>query len=261
MRDLLDVAATLSSTPLDRSRPLWEFTLIEGRADGAAALLQRVHHTVTDGIGGLKLSLSLVDFERDPVPDVRETVRALRDEEHARELQDLMEDPLERDSPIERRARRARLRLAPEPRSGPPRRRRRGGRRAPPDRTAAPDPRRLRHGRLGPASGARRGPGEVAADGDTLARPPVRRRLDRPRGEPRRRARARRKHQRHLRHRRRRRARPLPRPARPSRRGAPHGDGGQHARRPRPLGREPVRADARRRPGHPEGAGASGSSG
>ena len=66
MRDLLDVAATLTSTPLDRSRPLWEFTLIEGLADGRAALLQRVHHTVTDGVGGLKLSLSLVDFERDP---------------------------------------------------------------------------------------------------------------------------------------------------------------------------------------------------
>ena len=74
----------VSSTPLDRSRPLWEFTLIEGLADGRAALLQRVHHTVTDGVGGLKLSLSLVDFERDPVPDVHDTVQALADEEHAR---------------------------------------------------------------------------------------------------------------------------------------------------------------------------------
>ncbi len=64
MRDLLDVAATLTATPLDRSRPLWEFTLLEGLADGRSALLQRVHHTVTDGVGGLKLSLSLVDFER-----------------------------------------------------------------------------------------------------------------------------------------------------------------------------------------------------
>jgi WS/DGAT/MGAT family acyltransferase len=99
LRDLLDVAATLSSTPLDRSRPLWEFTLIEGLADGGAALLQRVHHTVTDGVGGLKLSLSLVDFERDPVPDVHDTVRALADEEHARELQELIEDPVDRDSP------------------------------------------------------------------------------------------------------------------------------------------------------------------
>jgi diacylglycerol O-acyltransferase / wax synthase len=99
-RNLLDVAATLSATPLDRSRPLWEFTVIEGVAEGRAALLQRVHHTVTDGIGGLKLSLSLVDFERDPVPDVHDTVKALADEEHARRLHDRIEDPVDRDSPL-----------------------------------------------------------------------------------------------------------------------------------------------------------------
>jgi diacylglycerol O-acyltransferase len=100
LRDLLDLAATLSSTPLDRSRPLWEFTLIEGLDDGRAALLQRVHHTVTDGVGGLKLSLSLVDFERDPEPDLRDTMRALTDEEHARQMHDLIGDPLDRDSPM-----------------------------------------------------------------------------------------------------------------------------------------------------------------
>ncbi len=99
-RNLLDVASTLSSTPLDRSRPLWEFTLIEGLSDGRAALLQRVHHTVTDGVGGLKLSLSLVDFEREPIPDVHDTVKALADEEHTRELHDRIEDPVDRDSPI-----------------------------------------------------------------------------------------------------------------------------------------------------------------
>ena len=99
-RDLLDLAATLTSTPLDRSRPLWEFTLIEGLADGRAALLQRVHHTVTDGVGGLKLSLSLVDFERDPVPDVHDTVKALADEEHTRELHEMIDDPVDRDSPV-----------------------------------------------------------------------------------------------------------------------------------------------------------------
>jgi WS/DGAT/MGAT family acyltransferase len=66
MRELLDLAARLSSSPLDRSRPLWEFTLVEGLEHGRAALLQRVHHTITDGVGGLKLSLSLVDFEAEP---------------------------------------------------------------------------------------------------------------------------------------------------------------------------------------------------
>ncbi|MGZ6979839.1 MAG: wax ester/triacylglycerol synthase domain-containing protein [Acidimicrobiia bacterium] len=100
LRNLLDVAATLSATPLDRSRPLWEFTLIEGLAEGRAALLQRVHHAVTDGVGGLKLSLSLVDFEREPVPDVHDTVKELADNERTRQLHDMIDDPLERDSPL-----------------------------------------------------------------------------------------------------------------------------------------------------------------
>jgi diacylglycerol O-acyltransferase len=67
-RALLDLCGTLAEQPLDRARPLWEFTLIDGLADGRAALLQKIHHTITDGVGGLKLSLALVDFERDPEP-------------------------------------------------------------------------------------------------------------------------------------------------------------------------------------------------
>jgi WS/DGAT/MGAT family acyltransferase len=67
-RELLDVAAACSATPLDRSRPLWEFTLVEGLEGGRSALLQKVHHAVTDGVGGLRLSLSLVDFEPDAEP-------------------------------------------------------------------------------------------------------------------------------------------------------------------------------------------------
>jgi WS/DGAT/MGAT family acyltransferase len=73
-RELLELAAALADTPFDRSRPLWEFTIIDGFADGRAAVLQKVHHTITDGVGGLKLSLSMVDFEPDPTPP---------DEQHA----------------------------------------------------------------------------------------------------------------------------------------------------------------------------------
>jgi diacylglycerol O-acyltransferase len=69
-RALLDLCAALSEQPLDRARPLWEFTLIEGLPDGQVALLQKIHHTITDGVGGLRLSLAFVDFEPDaPVPE------------------------------------------------------------------------------------------------------------------------------------------------------------------------------------------------
>ncbi len=65
-RALLDLCGALAERPLDRARPLWEFTVFEGLQGGRAALLQKVHHTITDGVGGLKLSLAMVDLERDP---------------------------------------------------------------------------------------------------------------------------------------------------------------------------------------------------
>jgi WS/DGAT/MGAT family acyltransferase len=68
-RALLDVCAVLTERPLDRERPLWEFTLIDGLAEGRSALLQQVHHTVTDGVGGLRLSRALVDLEAESSAD------------------------------------------------------------------------------------------------------------------------------------------------------------------------------------------------
>jgi WS/DGAT/MGAT family acyltransferase len=67
LRQLLDLAAQLAAMPLDRARPLWELTVVEGLAGGRAAALQRLHHTLTDGVGGMKLLRSLL--ERIPAPD------------------------------------------------------------------------------------------------------------------------------------------------------------------------------------------------
>jgi WS/DGAT/MGAT family acyltransferase len=69
-RQLLDLAAQLAAMPLDRARPLWELTVIEGLAGGRAAVLQRLHHTLTDGVGGMKLLRCLL--ERTPPPEVAE---------------------------------------------------------------------------------------------------------------------------------------------------------------------------------------------
>jgi len=54
-RALLDLCGALAEQPLDRARPLWEFTIVHGLPGGRAALLQKIHHTITDGVGGLKL--------------------------------------------------------------------------------------------------------------------------------------------------------------------------------------------------------------
>ena len=68
-RDLLELAATLANDPFDRTRPLWEFYVIEGLADGRAAMVQKMHHTITDGEGGIRMSMEFIDIERDaPAP-------------------------------------------------------------------------------------------------------------------------------------------------------------------------------------------------
>ncbi len=68
LRALLDFAAPIAMQSFDRARPLWEFTVVEGLADGRAALIQKVHHAVTDGVGGMKMAMMLLDLERDPAP-------------------------------------------------------------------------------------------------------------------------------------------------------------------------------------------------
>jgi diacylglycerol O-acyltransferase len=61
-RQLLDMAALLYADPWDRSRPLWRFTVVEGLADGGAALLAKMHHVISDGIGAVRLSVSFLDL-------------------------------------------------------------------------------------------------------------------------------------------------------------------------------------------------------
>ena len=61
VRQLLDLAAQLAAMPLDRARPLWELTVVEGLTGGRAAVLQRLHHTLTDGVGGMRLLRSLME--------------------------------------------------------------------------------------------------------------------------------------------------------------------------------------------------------
>lgn len=68
MRQLLDLVTLLMADPFDRSRPLWFFYIIDGLAGGKSALVQKLHHTVTDGQGGVELSMHYLDLQRDPGP-------------------------------------------------------------------------------------------------------------------------------------------------------------------------------------------------
>ncbi|MGA0879336.1 MAG: wax ester/triacylglycerol synthase domain-containing protein, partial [Ilumatobacteraceae bacterium] len=65
MRQMLDLATLITNDPFDRTRPLWQFVVIEGLADGRAALVEKLHHTIADGEGSVQLSLQFFDFDRD----------------------------------------------------------------------------------------------------------------------------------------------------------------------------------------------------
>ena len=74
LRSVLDLAGLMAMAAFDKDRPLWEFTLVEGLDGGRAAFIQKVHHSVTDGVGGVKLAKLLLDETRRP-PAVTATRR------------------------------------------------------------------------------------------------------------------------------------------------------------------------------------------
>lgn len=57
---LRETIADLIGSPLDPTKPLWHAYLIEG-ADGAAALLWRIHHSIADGLALAEVMLSTTD--------------------------------------------------------------------------------------------------------------------------------------------------------------------------------------------------------
>jgi diacylglycerol O-acyltransferase / wax synthase len=52
---------------LDRTRPLWEATLIEGLQDGRTGLLLKVHHAVVDGMAALGMAALVLDPTEEPL--------------------------------------------------------------------------------------------------------------------------------------------------------------------------------------------------
>jgi WS/DGAT/MGAT family acyltransferase len=72
------VLQDLFARPFPAGRPLWECHLIEGLADGRAALLTKVHHCMIDGVSGMQVLETMTDGAEErarasaapaPVPD------------------------------------------------------------------------------------------------------------------------------------------------------------------------------------------------
>jgi len=67
VRDLLDLAEPIAMQAFDKDRPLWELHLVEGLEDGRCAVIMKLHHAISDGVGLVKMTECMV--ERGPEDD------------------------------------------------------------------------------------------------------------------------------------------------------------------------------------------------
>src|SRR5574341_163353 len=68
IKELCDIAGDFVSRQLDRTRPLWEISIVEGLEDGNIGVLAKVHHCTIDGVSGAEVMVHLFDLEPDPAP-------------------------------------------------------------------------------------------------------------------------------------------------------------------------------------------------
>lgn len=64
-RAVLDLAEPMAMQGFDRARPLWEALVVTDLADGGAALIMKIHHAITDGVGAVQIALVLFELERE----------------------------------------------------------------------------------------------------------------------------------------------------------------------------------------------------
>ncbi len=89
-RQLFDLAAQLYQEPLDRTRPLWRFVVIDGLSGGRSAIWSILHHAVADGIGQLRMAEMYQQLDPDAPPpddiDLEAIVAAAVETHHAKQL-------------------------------------------------------------------------------------------------------------------------------------------------------------------------------
>jgi pimeloyl-ACP methyl ester carboxylesterase len=68
LRDMLDFCQPIAMQSFDRDRPLWELYVVECLEGGRAALVLKVHHAISDGIGMVQMMGRLMETWRTPDP-------------------------------------------------------------------------------------------------------------------------------------------------------------------------------------------------
>lgn len=65
IRDLLALVSVQHGALLDRSRPMWEITVIEGVAGGRFAIYTKFHHALMDGVSAMRVLRKFLNIEPD----------------------------------------------------------------------------------------------------------------------------------------------------------------------------------------------------
>jgi WS/DGAT/MGAT family acyltransferase len=66
LREFGAMVGRISSTPLDRSRALWEAWVVEGLEDGRFGLILKLHHAAVDGVSGARFLMHFLEMS--PIP-------------------------------------------------------------------------------------------------------------------------------------------------------------------------------------------------
>ncbi|UFS99695.1 WS/DGAT domain-containing protein [Nocardia huaxiensis] len=68
LAEVLEFARIEAMAAFDPARPLWQLTVLGGMAEGRCALVLKVHHSLTDGVGGMQIAGEILDFAREGTP-------------------------------------------------------------------------------------------------------------------------------------------------------------------------------------------------
>jgi diacylglycerol O-acyltransferase / wax synthase len=73
-RELDQLIGEIASTPLDRSRPLWEMYIAQGLAENRIAIIHKVHHVLADGVASANQMAQALEPQQPALVDLLSSV-------------------------------------------------------------------------------------------------------------------------------------------------------------------------------------------